>query len=172
MSYGTSLNDAYSLISENKETYEDNNNAMAQIAQTSSRDAPPKYYQSEPQQQQQQQQQQPLQSPLVYTSTMLPTPVPPTPVPKQQQQQPVKPAQPVYRSPSYFDQLGAKRKEMIKVIGYALMILFALTLYTGIDFLIKDVIEKNDLSFKQELGLRLSYPLLVLFVLWNFKIIG
>ena len=175
MSHGTSLNDAYSLLSENKEAYEDDT-VYAQ---------PPKYYQPDiqpPHEQEQQQQQdqykyqpqQQQQQPITQKSSLLPRPQVQVQVPAQQQQAPQKQQAVVHHhnNPSYFDQLGNKRKEILKVVGYALMILFALTLYTGIDFWLKDLVEKNDLSFKQELGIRMAYPLLVLFVLWNFKLLA
>jgi uncharacterized membrane protein YcjF (UPF0283 family) len=89
----------------------------------------------------------------------------PQQMPQPQPQKPQKQLQ-----PNYVEQLGSKRKELFKVISYALMILFALALYTAIDFWLKDVIERYDLSFKHELGIKLAYPFLILFLIWNFKI--
>ena len=201
--FGSSLYDAYSLLSEGKEYFDDVNDTSMQWQTQGSRSQQMDQQQQQ-QPAQQQQQQQPTkqqQAPRMSTPiSLLPQNVQ-APMQmlqtqqvqqqqmqqmQQQQQQPQKPSQNQkkiivnqetevhYRpsSPSYLDQLGSKRKEVIKVIGYALMILFALTLYTGIDFWLKDLIEVHDLSFKQELGIRMAYPLLVLFVMWNFKILN
>ena len=180
MSHGTSLSDAYTLISENKETYKDSDYASVGAATptyyTDKQAPPPTTTAQYTYDASSVRDQVPMKSTMIqnasantYMSMPLPSPLP-NPVPPKQQK--VQHEQVHSHSPSYFDQLGSKRKEMIKVAGYALMILFALALYTGIDFLIKDVIEKNDLSFKQELGLRFAYPLLILVVLWNFKLIN
>jgi Ca2+/Na+ antiporter len=90
------------------------------------------------------------------------------------QQAPAPPpaAAPQPLGPSYVDLLAGKRREILKVVGSALMILFALALYTGIEFWLKEVVVKHDWSFKQELGARLAYPFVVLLVLWNFKVLA
>lgn len=92
------------------------------------------------------------------------------PVAPQKQQQVRAQQQQAQQQFNYVEQLGSKRKELFKVISYALMILFALALYTAIDFWLKDVIDRYDLSFKHELGIKLAYPFLILFLIWNFKI--
>ena len=63
-----------------------------------------------------------------------------------QESKPVTPVAVVKTEPSYLEMMGAKRKEIVKVVGYALMILFALTLYTAIDFWLKELVEKYDWS--------------------------
>ena len=198
--FGSSLYDAYSLLSEGKEYFDDVNDTSMQWQTQGSRSQQMDQQQQQQPAQQQQQQQPTKQQQAPRMSTpisllpqnvqapmqMLQTQQVQQQQMQQQQQQQQKPSQNQkkiivnqetevhYRpsSPSYLDQLGSKRKEVIKVIGYALMILFALTLYTGIDFWLKDLIEVHDLSFKQELGIRMAYPLLVLFVMWNFKILN
>ena len=143
----TSLYDAYTLLSENKEQYAEDWNQI----QNSNQQTPQQPIQNSP-----------IEQIVPQKSVMLvaqeaPTVASPTPRPHQ---------------PSYIEMMGSKRKEIAKVIGYALMILFALTLYTAIDFWLKELVEKHDWSFKQELGVRLAYPFVVLFLLWNFKVLS
>lgn len=72
--------------------------------------------------------------------------------------------------PSYFDLLASKKKDMGRILVYALMILLALVVYTLIDVIIKEVLIKYDLSFKQEVGMRLVYSVVIIFIIWNMKI--
>jgi len=83
------------------------------------------------------------------------------PVQKQPQQQ--------HTSPTYTEKMGYKRRDMLKVVTYALMILLALSLYSVIEMVIKETVVSYDLGYKQEVGLRGVYPLLLLFLLWNIK---
>jgi hypothetical protein len=76
---------------------------------------------------------------------------------------------PIQSSPSYIDHLGVKRREMLKVVSYALMILLALAIYTAFEFWLKEFLHNNDFSFKQELGIKCAYPLLIIFIIWNLK---
>jgi hypothetical protein len=152
----TSLYDAYTLLSENKEQYAEDNNTWNQQQQIQNSNQIQNSYQQQPIQNS------PIEQIVPQKSVMLvaqetPTVASPTPRPHQ---------------PSYIEMMGSKRKEIAKVIGYALMILFALTLYTAIDFWLKELVEKHDWSFKQELGVRLAYPFVVLFLLWNFKVLS
>lgn len=83
-------------------------------------------------------------------------------------------AQP-YRSmentdPSYFDKLFSKKRDVLKVIMFAMMILLAISFHTFVDFWLKDFVTAYELTYKQELGVRFLYPVLVVIVLWNLKI--
>ena len=172
----TSLYDAYSLLSENKEYYDEGpGGAWAPIASS----APPAQAQTQAQTQAPPPPPQPLKSTMLVKQEQAqpqpqpqprlmilpaPQPAPAPPPPPAAAQQPI--------GPSYVDLLAGKRREILKVVGSALMILFALALYTGIEFWLKEVVVKHDWSFKQELGARLAYPFVVLLVLWNFKVLA
>lgn len=69
----------------------------------------------------------------------------------------------------YFDMLGSKKKDMLKLIIIAVMILLAMSIHSFVSFWLKEYIVSSELSFRQELGVRLLYPVLVLFLLWNLK---
>lgn len=69
----------------------------------------------------------------------------------------------------YFDMLGSKKKDMLKLIIIAVMILLAMSVHSFTSFWLKEFITSSELSFRQELGVRLLYPIVVLFLLWNLK---
>lgn len=63
-----------------------------------------------------------------------------------------------------------RRREMLKLVTYALVILFALAVYTTMEMVIKETVASSDLGYKQELGIRVLYPLLLFLALWNIKV--
>lgn len=69
----------------------------------------------------------------------------------------------------YFDMLGSKKKDMLKLIIIAVMILLAMSVHSFVTFWLRELITSSEFSFRQELGIRLLYPVIVLFVLWNLK---
>lgn len=99
-----------------------------------------------------------VSTPIAKLQTIAPLP----PVPVQAQQQPV---QKVVVMP----QKNVQRRETIKIVTYALIILFALALYSVFEMIIKEICIGNDLGYKQEIAIRLLYPLLVFVVLWNVR---
>lgn len=70
----------------------------------------------------------------------------------------------------YFELLGSKKKDMLKLVIMAMMILLALSIHSFVHFLFKEVLPGASLSFRQETGLRLLYPIAIFFVLWNLKV--
>ena len=71
--------------------------------------------------------------------------------------------------PSYFDILVNRRRDVMKLVAFSIVILFAISIHTVVDFGFKEYIVNNDFTFKQELGIKLVYPAAVLLVLWNLK---
>lgn len=69
----------------------------------------------------------------------------------------------------YLDKLFAKKKDLLRVIQFSLIIVLALSLHFIIDHYMKFYIKNNDLSFERELILRVLYPVAVIFMLWNMK---
>lgn len=69
----------------------------------------------------------------------------------------------------YFEKLGSKRKDVLRVIQLSLVIVLALSLHFVIDHYLKTYIKNNDLSFERELILRILYPVAVVFIIWNMK---
>ncbi len=56
------------------------------------------------------------------------------------------------------------------MMTFALMILLAIAIHTAVDYWLKDIASAYELSYKQELGLRVLYPVVVLVFLWNMKV--
>jgi hypothetical protein len=76
----------------------------------------------------------------------------------------------VSQQPSYFDKLFAKKKELARILQFALIIALGLSLHFLIDHYLKNYIAERDLSPERQLFLRLLYPFAVLFILWNLKV--
>jgi len=73
------------------------------------------------------------------------------------------------RSGTYYDAMVNKRKDVLKMVCISVIILLAISCHNVVDFGLKEFIMNNDFSFKQELGVRMIYPAVVLFLLWNIK---
>ena len=72
-------------------------------------------------------------------------------------------------APKPLPPLPSRRREMMKFVTYALIILFALAVYTTIEMVIKETVAGSDLGYKQELGIRVLYVLFIFLGLWNIK---
>jgi hypothetical protein len=70
---------------------------------------------------------------------------------------------------SYIDKLFSKKKDMLKVLQLALVIVLAMSIHFIIDHYLRNYIKNSDLSFERELLLRFLYPFALLFILWNMK---
>ncbi len=69
----------------------------------------------------------------------------------------------------YLDKLFAKKKDLLKILQFSLIIVLALSLHFIIDYYMKYYISNNDLSFERELVIRILYPIAIIFILWNMK---
>jgi hypothetical protein len=69
----------------------------------------------------------------------------------------------------YLDKLFSKKKDMLRILQLALIIVLAMSIHFIIDFYMKFYIKNNDLSFERELLLRMLYPVGLIFILWNMK---
>jgi hypothetical protein len=69
----------------------------------------------------------------------------------------------------YFDRLGAKRKDVMRILQLSLVIVLALSLHFVVDHYLKNYLKNHDLSFERELIMRLLYPIAVIFIIWNMK---
>lgn len=70
---------------------------------------------------------------------------------------------------SYLDKLFAKKKDVLKIIQFSLIIVLAMSIHFIIDHYLKYYIKNNDLTFERELIIRLIYPFSIIFIIWNFK---
>ena len=76
---------------------------------------------------------------------------------------------PAANSKTYYDAMVQKRRDVLKLVTFAVIIIVALSILSVVVFGFKEVILSNDFTFKQELGFRLIYPFAALFLLWNLK---
>lgn len=87
----------------------------------------------------------------------------------QQNQQIVKTvAAPV--DPSYVDKMMSKKRDVLKLIVMSMVIIVALGIHTCTDFWLKDIVAAYELTYKQELGLRVLYPVLAIGIIWYIKV--
>jgi hypothetical protein len=93
---------------------------------------------------------------------------------RQQQQQQQQQQVPAYymqqafpQEPSYLEKMANKKKEVLKFLQSAMIIVFALALHVVIDFVLKHYLQMYDLSYEKELLIRVAYPLGILFIAWN-----
>ena len=125
--------------------------------------------QQQPQQQQQQpqQQQQQQQQPQQVQQKQQLQPQMQEPPPAMYLRQPGQ-LQP-YPAASFWDRLINKRVEVFKFLILALIIVLGLAIHAQSTFYLENYINKTFVSGSQELMLRLSYPLMILVILWMFK---
>lgn len=79
---------------------------------------------------------------------------------------------PVHVQQGYVDALASKKKDMAKLVLMALLILFAISAHSVIDFSMRNFIVDNGLSFRQEIGVRVLYPALVILIVWHLRAFG
>ena len=77
---------------------------------------------------------------------------------------------PQVRRPSYWDNLWASKREMGKMMTLALIVTIALSIHSVAKFYLQHVLTSNTWSFSQELWLRVAYPVIAIFFVWNFKV--
>lgn len=71
---------------------------------------------------------------------------------------------------SYLDKLFSKKRDLLKLIQWSLIILLALSLHDIIGGYIRNYISDNDFSKERDLFIRCLYPFSIIFVLWNLKV--
>ena len=71
--------------------------------------------------------------------------------------------------PSYWDRLASKRAEVFKLIAFSLVFLLGLSLHHMAKSYLKSYINDAFLTPIQEALVRLSYPVIVILVLWLLK---
>lgn len=76
----------------------------------------------------------------------------------------------VSTQPSYIDKLFAKKKELGRILQFALIIVLGMSLHYVIDYYLQNYISNSDLSFERQMFLRFLYPLSIIFILWNLKV--
>ena len=85
------------------------------------------------------------------------------------QQNPEKPAQIVSYHESFLTKLGNKKYEIIKFILLALIIALGISFDRVATYYVNTYIGKSILTDTQELFVRLSYPIIIILMLWFLK---
>lgn len=81
-----------------------------------------------------------------------------------------KPRQEQPQNDGFFDRIAAKRFEIVKVISFALIIVFAISIDRVTMHYLTQYVSNSILTGTQEIFLRLSYPITVLIIIWLIKI--
>jgi len=76
----------------------------------------------------------------------------------------------VYGEPSIVDRFVSKRKDVIKLLTFALVIVLGLSLNTFLEFYVRKYVSFNDVPYKKELMIRGFYPTIVFLAIWSFKV--
>lgn len=117
----------------------------------------------------------PPPQPQVYSQQPPPpaTTVPPPPQDSMYFQQPsaAAPLPPQQYTETYFDRLMSKRYDVLKVVSFALIIVFAISIDRFTTFYITQYIGTAVLTATQEMLVRVSYPLIILAIIWLVKTI-
>jgi hypothetical protein len=79
------------------------------------------------------------------------------------------PAPPQQEGVSYIDKLTSKKKELGRMLQYALIIALGLSIHFLVDEYIKYYIANNDVSIERQIIIKLLYPLSLVFIIWNLK---
>lgn len=72
---------------------------------------------------------------------------------------------------SFIDKLALKRRDMLKVLTMCMIFLLAIAIHTCTEFWIKELVNAYMLTYRQELGLRILYPIIVVTIIWILKTI-
>ena len=123
----------------------------------------------EPPQVQTQQNQPPIQSSLQNSIKQAQTPPdidyqPPEAMYTQQQKQKM-----MYMEPSFWDKLIMKKGDVFKLIIFALIILLAIAFDKLIFHYLKNYLDENILTWTNEFIIRLSYPIMIILLIWISK---
>lgn len=71
--------------------------------------------------------------------------------------------------PGYFERMGWRRRDVMKLIVLAVMVTLGISLHWVGSHYITEWIESSDFDAKQRLAIRAAYPAIIIFVLWNLK---
>jgi hypothetical protein len=70
----------------------------------------------------------------------------------------------------YIDKLMSKRRDILKMIMFCLVILLALSSHMVIKHYYRSFLDTTDLTPTKEFFVRIAYPLVILFALWNSRL--
>ena len=91
----------------------------------------------------------PQPAPYVQSSSLLPPPADP--------------------SPGYLERMGLKSKDVLRLFVLSLMIALGISIHWVASHYVNEWLESSDFNGRQRLAVRLGYPAILVFVLWNIK---
>lgn len=108
----------------------------------------------------------PQQPPKQMVSVQQPNELPYNPPEQMYMQQP---APVVYEQDTFFQRIANSRYDVLKVVVFAMIILFAISMDRLITHYLCEYVTGNILTAGQEFIVRLSYPIAILLVIWFVK---
>ena len=75
----------------------------------------------------------------------------------------------MYMEPSFWDKLAMKKGDVFKLVIFALIILLAIALDKLIFHYVKSYMDENILTWTNEFIVRLSYPIMIVLLIWISK---
>jgi hypothetical protein len=80
---------------------------------------------------------------------------------------------PVYyeQQESFFDRMASKRYDVLKVVSFAMIIVFAISIDRFCTFYMTQYVTEAFLTKTQEALVRLSYPLGIVILIWLMKLL-
>jgi hypothetical protein len=70
----------------------------------------------------------------------------------------------------YFEKLMSRRKDLLKFMLFSLILLLAFSIHIHVKHYYKAFFQNHVLTPAKEFGVRLVYPVVVLFILWNLRV--
>lgn len=75
--------------------------------------------------------------------------------------------------PGYLETLWERRRDVAKLAILSLVVLLAISAHSAAWHYLREFIEtRTRLTYWQEVGLRVAYPIVILLILWHFKAWG
>jgi hypothetical protein len=71
---------------------------------------------------------------------------------------------------SYMDRLLSRRRDIAKLLMFMLVIVLALSIHHIIKHYYKAFFQENSFTSGKEFGIRATYPLIALFLIWNLRV--
>lgn len=71
--------------------------------------------------------------------------------------------------PGYFERMGLRRRDVMKLVVLSVMVALGISIHWVGSHYITEWIESSDFDAKQRLAIRISYPAIIVFAIWNLK---
>nr|WRJ69664.1 hypothetical protein TetV2_00215 [Oceanusvirus sp.] len=75
----------------------------------------------------------------------------------------------ITEEPGYLERLGLRSRDVVRLIVLAFMIALGISIHWVGSHYITEWLESSDFNARQRLAVRLSYPVIIVAVMWNIK---